>query len=196
MRRRSRFASSASRRLRAVDPSERRQPQTHGKPRTAPTIAASDCSNSSPTTGPSPRSRRRSRSIPAVRLARINLAIAQFYAGRTQEAAASAREAQQDYPDAPEPSYLLGLIARADNQPDEAVRQFERVLRVDPDDPGARINLAMVLLDQRRYKEAATLAESALAIEPYNATAAYTAAMALTRMGDGGAGSGRRRRLD
>src|SRR5688572_8568447 len=126
---------------------------------------------------------------PAVRLARINLAIAQFYAGRTQEAAASAREAQQDYPDAPEPSYLLGLIARADNQPDEAVRQFERVLRVDPDDPGARINLAMVLLDERRYKEAATLAESALAIEPYNATAAYTAALAITRSGDANAGA-------
>jgi len=125
----------------------------------------------------------------AVRLARINLAIAQFYAGRTQEAAASAREAQQDYPDAPEPSYLLGLIARADNQPGEAVRQFERVLRVDPDDPGARINLAMVLLDQRRYTEAATLAESALAIEPYNATAAYTAAMAFTRMGEANAGA-------
>jgi len=126
---------------------------------------------------------------PAVRLARINLAIAQFYAGRTEEAAVSAREAQQDYPDAPEPSYLLGLIARAGNQPDEAVRQFERVLRVDPDDPGARINLAMVLLDERRYKESATLAESALAIEPYNATAAYTAAMAITRMGDANAGA-------
>ena len=126
---------------------------------------------------------------PAVRLARINLAIAQFYAGRTQDAAASAREAQQDYPDAPEPSYLLGLIARADNQLDEAVRQFERVLRVDRDDPGARINLAMVRLEQRQYKEAATLADSALVLEPYNATAAYTAAMAMTRMGDAAAGA-------
>jgi hypothetical protein len=63
------------------------------------------------------------------------------------------------------------------------------VLRVDRDDPGARINLAMTLLDQRRYQEAATLAESALEIEPHNATAAYTAAMALTRMGNTEAGA-------
>jgi tetratricopeptide (TPR) repeat protein len=124
---------------------------------------------------------------PAVRLARINLAIASFYAGRVEEAAANARAAQEDYPEAPEPAYLLGLIARAGGQPDEAIRQFERVLEVDPDDAGARINLAMTLLDQRRYQEAATLAESALDVEPYNATAAYTAAMAVTRMGDAAA---------
>jgi Tfp pilus assembly protein PilF len=126
---------------------------------------------------------------PSVRLARINLAIAQFYAGRTDEAAVNAEEAQADYPDAPEPAFLLGLIAKARNQPDQAIRQFERVLRVDRDDPGTRINLAMVLLDQRRYREAATLAESALAIEPYNATAAYTVAIATTRMGDTKAGA-------
>ena len=121
---------------------------------------------------------------PAVRLARINLAIALYYLGQTDEAASTARSAQEDYPDAPEPTYLLGLIARGQNQPDEAIRQFERVLRVDREDPGARTQLAMVLLDQRRYQDAAALAESALDIEPYNATAAYTAAMALTRMGD------------
>ncbi len=126
---------------------------------------------------------------PAVRLARINLAIALFYAQRTKEAATAARAAQADDPEAPEPAYLLGLIARADGQVVEAIRQFERVLRVDPDDAGARVNLAMAMLDDRRYQDAAAMAEAAAALEPYNATAAYTRAQALTRGGDRAAGA-------
>lgn len=133
---------------------------------------------------------------PAVRLARVNLALALFYAGRPEEAAIQARAAQVDYPDAPEPAYLLGLIARAQGASAEAFRQFERVLRIDASDPGARVHLALTLLDERRYAEAAAMAESALAIEPYNATAAYSVGLALTRMGDQARGAGALQRFD
>lgn len=133
---------------------------------------------------------------PAVRLARVNLAIALFYGGRPADAAVEARAAQAADPDAPEPAYLLGLIARAQGQPEEAMQQFERVLRLDADDPGARVHLAMTLLEERRHADAAAMAESALAVEPYNATAAYTVGLALTRMGDQARGTLAMQRFD
>ena len=45
------------------------------------------------------------------------------------------------------------------------------------------VNLAQVYLQQRQYDEAVALCEAALAIEPFNATAAYNLAVALTRAG-------------
>ena len=50
---------------------------------------------------------------PSLRLAQINLPIALFYAGRIQEAEAAASAARAAYPEALQPSYLLGLTARA-----------------------------------------------------------------------------------
>ena len=121
---------------------------------------------------------------PALRLARINLAIALFYAGQPQDAAKEAAEARRDYPEAPQPLYLLGLIARAENQPQAAADAFTRVLAFDTSDVGAKLNLAMIHLEQGRYAEAAALCRAVLADEPYNATAAYNLALALNRAGD------------
>ncbi len=120
---------------------------------------------------------------PSLGLARINLPIALFYAGRNEEAAERALAARDSHPDAPQPAYLLGLIARAGNEPDEAVAAFRRVLEIDAEDVGAMVNLALVYVQQRQYVEAVALCEAALAIEPFNATAAYNLAVALTRSG-------------
>jgi Tfp pilus assembly protein PilF len=126
---------------------------------------------------------------PSLRLVRINLPIALYYASRTQEAQTAATAARAEYPDAPQPPYLLGLIARAQNQLDDAAAAFARVLELDPDDVGAKVNLALVDVQQRKYAEAADLCRSALALEPYNATAAYNLGLALTRAGDRAAGA-------
>ena len=133
---------------------------------------------------------------PALRLARINLAIALFYAGQPQDAAKEADEARRDYPEAPQPPYLLGLIARTENRPQAAAEAFARVLALDPADVGAKLNLAMVHLEQGQYAEVTALCRSVLADEPYNATAAYNVALALNRAGDRAGGARAMRRFE
>src|SRR5262249_11969782 len=63
-----------------------------------------------------------------------------------------------------------------------------QVLQLDPDDVGAKVYLALVYARQERHRESIQLLESALALEPYNATAAYNLGIALTRAGDRDAG--------
>ena len=121
---------------------------------------------------------------PALRLARINLPIALFYAGRTAEAGADAQAARQAYPDAPQPWFVMGLAARLENDTAAAIESFRQVLQLDAADVGSMVNLALAYNAEQRYAEAADLARAALALEPFNATAAYNLGMALTRLGD------------
>ncbi len=125
---------------------------------------------------------------PELRLAHVNLPIALFHAGQVDEAAIAAAAARERYPDAPHPAYLVGLIARFRNDVDEATSALQRVLALDPDDVGAKVQLAQLYVQERRYAEAAELCASALQVEPYNATAAYNLGMALLRSGEQEAG--------
>ena len=63
---------------------------------------------------------------PSLDLARLNLAIALFYGGRTADAAAEARTAVERLPDAPQVHYVAGLIARAEDDPDAAAEEVGR----------------------------------------------------------------------
>src|SRR5262245_12769595 len=121
---------------------------------------------------------------PGLRLPRINLPIALYYDGQLDEAKRAADDARRDAPDAPQPVYMLGLIARAQNAPDAAADAFTRALMLDPSDVGAKLNLAMVHLQQGRYQDTVALCREVLAAEAYNATAAYNLALALDRGGD------------
>ena len=67
-------------------------------------------------------------------LAHLNLAIALLYGSHLDTAAPEARAAVAALPDRPQPSYVLGLIARGDNRIDEAAAAFRRVLEIDPTD--------------------------------------------------------------
>ena len=118
-----------------------------------------------------------------LRLARTNLALALYYAGQLPEAAQAANDARRESPDAPQPPYVLGLIARAESQPQAAADAFMRVLAIDPSDTGAKLNLAMIRLTQGQYQDVVALCRAVLADEPYNATAAYNLALALDRAG-------------
>ena len=120
---------------------------------------------------------------PELGLARLNLAIAELYAGRPADAAADAREAAKRLPEAPQAHYVLGLAARAENNLDEAAPAFARVLQIDSSDPGAKIQLGQIYLQQRRFDEALKLFQEALAAEPHNVTAAYSVSLALMRTG-------------
>jgi tetratricopeptide (TPR) repeat protein len=120
---------------------------------------------------------------PALDIARLNLAIADFYAGRPDEAAAAARASAARMPSSPTAHFLVGLIAKAENRVDEAAPAFARVLELDPLDAGTLISLGQIRLQQREYATALSMFERALAAEPYNVTAAYNTAIALTRAG-------------
>jgi len=115
--------------------------------------------------------------------ARVNLSLALLYA---QDFAGAAREADQGarlLPAAPQPPYVLGLIARAENRNEDALRFFERVRQFDPRDVGTAVNLGQIYLQEGKYAEAITILRSAVADEPYNVTAAYNLGLALTRAG-------------
>ena len=120
---------------------------------------------------------------PALTLARVNLALALFYANNPDESLKEASAAAAQLPDSPHAHYLLGLLARSQNRPGDAVAEFTRVLARDPDDVGAKVNLAQVYVQERNYPAALTLLREAIVTEPYNVTAAYTLATALTRSG-------------
>lgn len=125
---------------------------------------------------------------PSLTAARANLAIALYYAGQIDDAQTEARAAQQAQPQLAQPPYLLGLIAKGQNQADEAAAAFKRVLAIDPEDVGSRVNLGQVYLQERNAKAALPLFREALAREPFNVTAAYGLATALVRAGDADAG--------
>ncbi len=120
---------------------------------------------------------------PNLSIAQANLAIALFYASKNQDAADAARAAVKALPDSPTTHYVAGLIAKADNRLDEAAAAFERVRQLDRDDAGAKVQLGQIRTQERKFDEAITLFQEALTAEPYNVTAAYSLALALTRAG-------------
>src|SRR5215470_2465968 len=77
---------------------------------------------------------------PDLKMARINLAIGLYYLPDLTAARAEAEAAAAATPEALQPPYLLGLIARQENRPEDALASFERVQKADPGDTGANVN--------------------------------------------------------
>src|SRR6187549_1971289 len=80
-------------------------------------------------------------------VAHLNLSLALLYSEDPTAADREAAEAERLLPDAPQPAYVRGLIARAENRSDDALREFERVRRIDADDAGTNINLGQLFLE-------------------------------------------------
>ncbi len=118
---------------------------------------------------------------PNLKLAQINLAIALFNAQDLDGARQAAATAAANSPAKPQPQYILGLIAKSGNRADDAVAAFQNVLKIDPQDVGANVNLGQIYIQQRKYPEAVKVFRVALDAEPYNATAMYALATALLR---------------
>ncbi|HEV8369538.1 MAG TPA: FG-GAP-like repeat-containing protein, partial [Pyrinomonadaceae bacterium] len=120
---------------------------------------------------------------PKLVLARINLAIALY---NLPDLPASQREAQAAIalaPNAPQPYYILGLIAKTQARNDDAIGPFQQVLKLDPNDVGANVNLGQIYSQQKKYPEAIAAFRVALVAEPYNSTALYNLGTALIRAG-------------
>jgi tetratricopeptide (TPR) repeat protein len=120
---------------------------------------------------------------PNLALARINLGIALFNMPDLPAAQKELQAASALTPSAPQPHYLLGLAAKTQNRPEEAIASFQKVLRTDPNDVGANVNLGQLYAQQRKYPEAIAVLRTAVAAEPYNATGLYNLGTALMRAG-------------
>ena len=120
---------------------------------------------------------------PGLALARINLGIALFNVPDLPAAQKELQAAAALAPSTPQPLYVLGLLAKTQNRPEEAVAAFQKVLRIDPSDVGANVNLGQLYAQQRKYAEAVAVLRTGLAAEPYNATALYNLGTALMRAG-------------
>ena len=120
---------------------------------------------------------------PTLGIARVNLAIALFNVPDLAGAEREARAAAQAMRDAPQPHYVLGLVARGQNRVEESEAAFRAVLAIDPGDVGGHVNLGQLYLQARKYPEAVAEFRAAVAAEPYNATAIYNLGLALTRSG-------------
>ena len=120
---------------------------------------------------------------PNLALARINLGIALFNVPDLPAAQHELQAAAAAAPSAPQPLYLLGLAAKTQNRSEEAVTYFQKVLRIDPNDVGANVNLGQLYSQQRKYTEAIAVLRTAVTAEPYNATALYNLGTALLRGG-------------
>ena len=118
---------------------------------------------------------------PNLKVASTNLPVALYNVPETDEALRAAEAAMKLVPDVPQPVYIAGLIAKAQNRTDDAIALFTRVLAMDAQDVGANVNLGQLYAQQRKYAEAITVFRKALAAEPYNSTAVYNLALALQR---------------
>ncbi len=120
---------------------------------------------------------------PRLALARINLAIALLYVPDALNARREALAASSIAPNAPQPHYVLGLLSKSENKPEEALSSFQRILKIDPRDVGANVQVGQIYAQQRKYPEAVAAFRAALAEEPYNGTALYNLGTALLRAG-------------
>src|SRR5215213_4780589 len=120
---------------------------------------------------------------PNLALARVNLGIALFNVPDLPAAQRELQAASALAPSAPQPPYLLGLAAKTQNKSEEAIAFFQKVLRIDPNDVGANVNLGQLYSQQRKYPEAIAVLRTGLAAEPYNATALYNLGTGLMRAG-------------
>jgi tetratricopeptide (TPR) repeat protein len=127
--------------------------------------------------------RRALRIEPRLSLAQINLGIALYNLPDAAGAEHESETAAAVAPSAPQPFYILGLIAKSQSRADDAIAAFQRVLKIDPGDVGANVSLGQVYAQQRKYPEAIAAFRTALASEPYNGTALYNLGTALLRTG-------------
>ena len=116
-------------------------------------------------------------------MARVNLGIALYYLPDAEGAKREAEKALVQNSNQPHSHYILGLIARSLNRTDEAVAEFQKVLKIDPRDSATNILIGQLYVQQKKYPEATAAFRKAIDAEPYNETALYNLGLLLNRTG-------------
>jgi tetratricopeptide (TPR) repeat protein len=80
--------------------------------------------------------------------------------------------------------YLAGLVAQGSGHPREAQERLARAAAIRPDDPAILVDLAVALITNGRFEEAARCCRRALAVDSRNGAAHYNLGTALNRMND------------
>jgi Tfp pilus assembly protein PilF len=79
--------------------------------------------------------------------------------------------------------YVLGALARQNQQWDEAIQHFSRAAKLDAGFGDAFLDLGTSLVSVKKYSEAIPPLETAVKLEPQNPTAHYSLAVAYRRGG-------------
>ncbi len=120
---------------------------------------------------------------PNFALGQINFAIASFFDAKLSAAEESARAAIKLMPNSPHAHYILGLALKNQTSYDEAIKEFTKVIEIDPKDATTNIQIGQIYSAQQKYELAIPFYQRGLDNEPYNATAAYNLGTALLRSG-------------
>ncbi len=120
---------------------------------------------------------------PNFAVARINLALANFYLNDSRAAVEEARVAVKLAPDSPYAHYALAAALKNERLYDESLAEFNKVLTIDPRDSATSIQIGLLHEQKQQYPEAIAAFKRAIDSEPYNATAVYRLSQALIRSG-------------
>ncbi len=117
-------------------------------------------------------------------IARINLAMADYFLNDAKAAVTEAQAALKVSPTSLHAQYVLGAAYKKDRLYDEAIAAFNKVLAVDAKDPYTNIQIGQIYSSKQQYTQAAEVFRRAMDAEPYNATAVYSLAQAMIRSGN------------
>lgn len=90
---------------------------------------------------------------------------------------------QADFPDDPRPHFCRGVVWRHLRQRAKAAEEFNRALRIDPDDVESRLRLATVLAELHEFESAATEYAACLQQRPTDVGVLYGLAVCLRAEG-------------
>lgn len=79
---------------------------------------------------------------------------------------------------------LAGRLAFSAGRYAEAVELFQKAIKADPGEPGARVNLGAALVELKQYQQAITQFQAALQLEPDNAAAHFNLGMMYGSFGN------------
>src|SRR5271170_1051317 len=120
---------------------------------------------------------------PSLTAAELNKGIALLYLQRLPEATTALQHAATQTPNNPRIWYVLGLLYRSDNKPQQSVEAFQRVLGLDPSNADSHYFLGSFLLDQHDLPGAEAEFRAALRLAPLHASAEFGLARTLQRQG-------------
>ena len=123
------------------------------------------------------------RADPGFSIAELNKGIALLNLQKLPQAEAAMDKAVQLDPSNPRVWYNRGLILRSGKAAD-AIDAFQRVAKIDPNDPDTHYFLGALYSQLQEYTTAIAEFETALRLQPLHASAEFGLARALQRAGD------------